>query len=232
MRRARGAYSGCILSWLLRDARGELGVRISNVFSQVTRDRYQLNLRVRSWAHSRAQSVGVYRPSLLASAAAPAKCFTGAQSGANCGISVPAVCVRRYPSQTGSRPSPISSSVSTIRRQLEVVIPSDRHFSLPAPVLPPAQLRVAWNSLAVSYKSPRGFFLPSTASPKAALRRSVVVRSTTVTAVSSRTGEVPGACPHGPSAPVEPNRLYCQLQPNAAVSELSSFVSQLCLIGG
>ena len=147
MRRARGAYSGCILSWLLRDARGELGVRISNVFSQVTRDRYQLNLRVRSWAHSRAQSVGVYRPSLLASAAAPAKCFTGAQSGANCGISVPAVCARRYPSQTGSRPSPIFSSVSTIRRRLEVVIPSDRHFSLPAAVLSPrscASLGIAW----------------------------------------------------------------------------------------
>ena len=98
--------------------------------------------------------------------------------------------------------------------------------------LVPAQLRVAWNSLAASYKSPCGFFLPSTASPKAALRRSVVVRSKMVTVVSSRTGEVPGACPHGPSAPVKPNRLYCQLQPNAAVSELSSFVSQLCLIGG
>ena len=98
--------------------------------------------------------------------------------------------------------------------------------------LVPAQLRVAWNSLVASYKSPCGFFLPSTASPKAALRQSVVVRSTMVTAVSSRTGEVPGACPHGPSAPVEPSRLYCNLQPNAAVSELSSFVSQLCLIGG
>ena len=77
--------------------------------------------------------------------------------------------------------------------------------------LVPAQLRVAWNSLVASYKSPCGFFLPSTASPKAALRRSVVVRSTTITAGSSRTGEVPGACPHGPSAPFEPNRLYCQL---------------------
>ena len=207
-------------------------MRISNVFSQVTRDRYQLNLRVRSWAHSRAQSVGVYRPSLLASAAAPAKCFTGAQSGANCGISVPAVCVRRYPSQTGSRPSPTSSSVSTIRRRLEVVIPSDRHFSLPAPVLSPrscASLGIAW-SLHTSRLA--AFVFPSTASPKAALRRSVVVRSKMVTAVSSRTGEVPGACPHGPSAPVKPNRLYCQLQPNAAVSELSSFVSQLCRIGG
>ena len=98
--------------------------------------------------------------------------------------------------------------------------------------LVPAQQRVAWDSLGASYKSLCGLFLPSTASPKAALRRSVVVRSTTITAVSSCTGEVPGACPHGPSAPVEPIRLYCKLQPNAAVSELSSFVSQLCLIGG
>ena len=162
----------------------------------------------------------------------PPNVLTGAQSGANCGISVPAVCVRRYPSQTGSRPSPTSSSVSTIRRRLEVVIPSDRHFSLPAPVLSPrscASLGIAW-SLHTSRLA--AFVFPSTASPKAALRRSVVVRSTTITAVSSRTGEVPGACPHGPSAPVEPNRLYCQLQPSAAVSELSSFVSQLCLIGG
>ena len=149
-----------ILSWLLRDARGELGVRISNVFSQVTRDRYQLSLRVRSWAHSRAQSVGVYRPSPLASAAAPAKCFTGARSGANCGISVPAVCVRRYPSQTGSRPSLTFASVPTTRRRLEVVIPSDRHFFPAGASLVPAQLRVAWNSLVASYKSPRGFCFP------------------------------------------------------------------------
>lgn len=91
----------------------------------------------------------------------PPNVFTGAQSGANCGISVPAVCVRRYPSQTGSRPSPISSSVSTIRRRLEVVIPSDRHFSLPAPVLSPrscASLGIAWSlhtsRLAASF-SPR-----------------------------------------------------------------------------
>ena len=91
----------------------------------------------------------------------PPNVFTGAQSGANCGISVPAVCVRRYPSQTGSRPSPIFSSVSTIRRRLEVVIPSDRHFSLPAPVLSPrscASLGIAWSlhtsRLAASF-SPR-----------------------------------------------------------------------------
>ena len=91
----------------------------------------------------------------------PPNVFTGAQSGANCGISVPAVCVRRYPSQTGSRPSPTSSSVSTIRRRLEVVIPSDRHFSLPAPVLSPrscASLGIAWSlhtsRLAASF-SPR-----------------------------------------------------------------------------
>ena len=91
----------------------------------------------------------------------PPNVLTGAQSGANCGISVPAVCVRRYPSQTGSRPSPTSSSVSTIRRRLEVVIPSDRHFSLPAPVLSPrscASLGIAWSlhtsRLAASF-SPR-----------------------------------------------------------------------------
>ena len=91
----------------------------------------------------------------------PPNVFTGAQSGANCDISVPAVCARRYPSQTGSRPSPISSSVSTIRRRLEVVIPSDRHFSLPAPVLSPrscASLGIAWSlhtsRLAASF-SPR-----------------------------------------------------------------------------
>ena len=162
----------------------------------------------------------------------PPNVFTGAQSGANCGISVPAVCVRRYPSQTGSRPSPICFVGFD-----HPTAAGGGHTKRP-PLFPagaglvPSQLRVAWNSLVASYRSPCGFFLPSTASPKAALRRSVVVRSTTVTAVSSRTGEVPGACPHGPSAPVEPNRLYCQLQPNAAVSELSSFVSQLCLIGG
>ena len=228
MRRARGAYSGCILSWLLRDARRELGVRISNVFSQVTRDRYQLNLRVRSWAHSRAQSVGVYRPSPLASAAAPAKRFTSAQSGANCGISVPAGCVRRLSFADGL------SAVADLFVGFDHPTAAGGGHTKRPPLFPagaslvPAQLRVAWNSLVASYKSPCGFFLPSTASPKAALRRSVVVRSTTITAVSSRTGEVPGAGPHGPSAPVEPNRLYCQLQPNAAVSELSSFVSQLC----
>lgn len=220
-----------ILSWLVRDARRELGVRISNVFSQVTRDRYQLNLRVRSWAHSRAQSVGVYRPSLSRAPLLP-----------------PNV------SQVHSRPqlrhlgasglcAPLSftdglSAVADLFVGFDHPTAAGGGHTKRPPLFPagaslvPAQLRVAWNSLVASYKSPCGFFLPSTASPKAALRRSVVVRSTTVTAVSSRTGEVPGACPHGPSAPVEPNRLYCQLQPNAAVSELSSFVSQLCLIGG
>ena len=91
----------------------------------------------------------------------PPNVLTGAQSGANCGISVPAVCVRRYPSQTASRSSPTFPSVSITRRRLEVVIPSDRHFSLPAPVLSPrscASLGIAWSlhtsRLAASF-SPR-----------------------------------------------------------------------------
>ena len=207
-------------------------MRISNVFSQVTRDRYQLNLRVRSWAHSRAQSVGVYRPSPLASAAAPAKCFHRCTIGRK---------LRHLGASGLCAPLSFTDGLSVVA---DFSVGFDHptaagggHTKRP-PLFPaggslvPAQLRVAWNSLVASYKSPCGFFLPSTASPKAALRRSVVVRSKMVTAVSSRTGEVPGACPHGPSAPVEPNRLFCQLPPNAAVSELSSFVSQLCLIGG
>ena len=150
-----------ILSWLLRDARGELGVRISNVFSQVTRDRYQLNLRVRSWAHSRAQSVGVYRPSPLASAAAPAKCFHRCTIGRKLRhLGASGLCA---PLSFTDGLSVVAnfSSVSTIRRRLEVVIPSDRHFSLPAPVLSPrscASLGIAWSlhtsRLAASF-SPR-----------------------------------------------------------------------------
>ena len=98
---------------------------------------------------------------LLAQRRRRARAWVCAATLANRGISVPAVCARRYPSQTGSRPSPISSSVSTIRRRLEVVIPSDRHFSLPAPVCPPrscASLGIAWSlhtsRLAASF-SPR-----------------------------------------------------------------------------
>ena len=159
---------------------------------------------------SRAQSAGIYKPSLLASAAAPAKCFAGVQSGANCGILVPAVGVRRYPSQAGSRPSPIFRRFRPSDGGWRWSYQATAIFSLLAPVLSPrscALLGIAW-SLHTSHLAA---FFSSTASPKAAVRRSVVVRSKTVTAVSSRTGEVPGACPHGPSAPFEPNRLYCQL---------------------
>ena len=149
-----------ILSWLLRDARGELGVRISNVFSQVTRDRYQLNLRVRSWAHSRAQSVGVYRPSPLASAAAPAKCFHRCTIGRK---------LRHLGASGLCAPLSFTDGLSAVA---DFSVGSDHptaagggHTKRP-PLFPagaslvPAQLRVAWNSLVASYKSPRGFCFP------------------------------------------------------------------------